>query len=91
VSAPSAPESLERPKQGGHATGTLNHLVGPGPLKEYVDAVLEEEQLLDRLGRVIHDRSRHELVLRLAGVSREQLEQALRDGLQSKQSAAAGR
>jgi hypothetical protein len=61
----------------GLSTGTLNHLVSPHPIKEWVDAVLEEERLLVRLKKISSERTSHELVLRMAGVSRQTLEAAL--------------
>jgi hypothetical protein len=62
----------------GRGTGTLNHLVGPGPVKEWVDLMLEEERLLARLQLVAAERSMHEVVLRMAGVPRDDLEMALK-------------
>jgi hypothetical protein len=67
------------PKAGGHATATLNHLVSPAPVKEWADCIREEDQLLERLARVMHDRARHELALRIAGVTREQLQASLQE------------
>lgn len=62
---------------GGFATGTLNYLVGEDPVRQWVDALLEEERLLERLKKVTQDRATHELVLRAAGVPRSTLEAAL--------------
>lgn len=71
------PTQKQEAKQGGHATATLNHLVGPAPIKEWVDCILEEDELLVRLDRLAHDRTKHELALRIAGVTRAQLLAAL--------------
>lgn len=63
----------------GHSTGTLNHLSGPGPLKEWVDVVVEEERLVERLRRLTAERASHEVVLLMAGVSRDAMNAALDD------------
>lgn len=78
---PESTNEPSRPKAGGHATATLNHLVGPAPLEEYAKLVREEEQLIERLSAVAHDRMLHELALRAAGVTRDQLILAVREAI----------
>jgi hypothetical protein len=72
-----ADESRETSTRGGRSTATLNHLISPAPLKEWIEAKRETAQLLARLEKLSRDCAQHELVLRLAGVTDEELYTAL--------------
>lgn len=64
---------------GGSSSQTMNHLVSPAPLKEWVELVQAEHALVERLARSAQDRAKLELALMLAGVTREAMDRALAD------------